>query len=185
MKGLVLSIDVGEKHLGFTTVDLETMEFNSGVYQVLEKRGPNVVLGRVASLYQFVESFPNEIYAAVIERQVVGNEIAMEIMYALVGLLYGHTPRICIFDPKRKFTTFNQEYRTTNKAHKKLSIANMKTILATHRFPSFVKLESILADQSKKDDIADSFNQLIVYLIDMKIECFSIDEVKKLIGVTE
>ena len=180
MNGIILSIDVGEKHLGYTTVDLETMEFDSGIYEVLEKRGPNVVLGRVSSLYNFIEEISKKrIYAAVIERQVVGNEIAMEIMYSLVSLIYPHTSRITIFDPKRKFTAINQEYVTKNKQHKKLSIANMRKILATHKYPSFEHLSTILESQAKKDDIADSFNQLLIHMNDLKIECMNIDEIKQ------
>ena len=144
MKGVVLSIDVGEKHLGYTTVDLETMEFDSGIYEVIEKRKTNVVLERVASLNQFINDIASKgIYAAVIERQVSGNEIAMELMYALVSLIYPYTQRICIFDPKRKFTSINQEYVSARKQHKKLSIANMNAILATNKFPSFDHLASV------------------------------------------
>ena len=182
MKGRILSIDIGEKHLGYTTLDLETMEFNSGIYTVLEKRGSNIVLERVSSLHKFInEVAVNGLYAAVIERQVVGNEIAMELMYSLVSLIMPYTNRICIFDPKRKFTTINQPYITTGKKHKKLSIENMRKIIATNKFPSFAKLSSILESEPKKDDIADSFNQLLIYLIDLKIDCFSIDEIKSLV----
>lgn len=184
MSGIVLSIDVGEKHLGYTTLDLATMEFDSGIYEVLEKRGPNVVIGRVSSLYKFIDELSKKnIVAAVIERQVVGNEIAMELMYSLVSLIIPHTSRICIFDPKRKFTSINQEYITKNKQHKRLSISNMRAILATNKYPSFVHLSSILEGQTKKDDIADSFNQLLIYLNDLKIECMTIEEIKSAIGI--
>lgn len=182
MKGRILSIDVGEKHLGYTTLDLETMEFNSGIYTVLEKRGNNVVLNRVSSLYKFIEDIcVHGLYAAVIERQVSGNEIAMNMMYSLVSLIIPYTDKICIFDPKRKFTAINQQYISAGKKHKKLSIENMRKILATKKYTSFNKLSQILESETKKDDIADSFNQLLVYLNDIKIECISIEEIKSIV----
>lgn len=173
----VLSIDVGEKNLGWTvaripekytgTTEIKDIEFTSGIYDLeISKTHSNVVLARVASLHNFIFHYLpiTNFHRVIIERQVMRNQVAMELMYSLVSMLYPLTSNIVIFDPKLKFTTIGQQYETKNKQHKKQSIENMRKMLATNISPSFEKLSVILDETKKKDDIADSFNQLIIQL---------------------
>ena len=170
----ILSIDIGEKNLGWTTaytkneittLDIKDLEFDSGVFDYKKKRGLEVVKSRVSSLTEFFRRFDlRNLKLAIIERQVPGNHVACELMYAVTAILYQYTENIIIFDPKLKFSHIGQIYDTKNKKHKKQSILNMNRMLATSLSSSFGKLKSILDAAEKKDDIADSFNQLIIEL---------------------
>lgn len=170
----ILSIDIGEKNLGWTiaytkneitTLDIKDLEFDSGVFDYKMKRGLEVVKSRVSSLTEFFRRFDlRNLKLAIIERQVPGNHVACELMYAVTAILYQYTENIIIFDPKLKFSHIGQIYDTKNKKHKKQSILNMNRMLATSLSSSFSKLKSILDAAEKKDDIADSFNQLIIEL---------------------
>jgi len=170
----ILSIDIGEKNLGWTiaytkneitTLDIKDLEFDSGVFDYKMKRGLEVVKSRVSSLTEFFRRFDlRNLKLAIIERQVPGNHVACELMYAVTAILYQYTENVVIFDPKLKFSHIGQIYDTKNKKHKKQSILNMNRMLATSLSPSFSKLKSILDAAEKKDDIADSFNQLIIEL---------------------
>ena len=170
----ILSIDIGEKNLGWTiaytkneitTLDIKDLEFDSGVFDYKMKRGLEVVKSRVSSLTEFFRRFDlRNLKLAIIERQVPGNHVACELMYAVTAILYQYTENIVIFDPKLKFSHIGQIYDTKNKKHKKQSILNMNRMLATGLSSSFSKLKSILDAAEKKDDIADSFNQLIIEL---------------------
>ena len=179
---LVISIDIGEKNLGWTIakvsdeiqtkkIPLSSFEFSSGVFDFTSLVKDNVVLSRVLALKRFFEIKlgDEQVWGAVIERQVFRNEIAMELMYSVVSFLSMKTDNIIIFDPKLKFSKIGQQYSTVNKAHKKQSIENMKRMISDEsRNSSFKtlseKLDSEKARKQKQDDIADSFNQLIVQL---------------------
>ena len=170
----ILSIDIGEKNLGWTiaytkneitTLDIKDLEFDSGVFDYKMKRGLEVVKSRVSSLTEFFRRFDlRNLKLAIIERQVPGNHVACELMYAVTAILYQYTENVVIFDPKLKFSHIGQIYDTKNKKHKKQSILNMNRMLATSLSSSFSKLKTILDAAEKKDDIADSFNQLIIEL---------------------
>lgn len=185
-RAAVISIDIGEKNLGWTyallaqstantalaqskrdfrALELKDIEFEAGVYDYKMKRGVEVVKSRVSSLTEFFKRFDLSILKlAIIERQVPGNHVACELMYAVTAILYQYTDNIVIFDPKLKFTHIGQTYDTKNKKHKKQSILNMNRMLATNESASFARLKSTLDAAAKKDDIADSFNQLIIEL---------------------
>lgn len=169
---IILSIDIGEKNLGYTIAEIKSLPFKledakivSGVFDYKNK-GKNVVLSRVSSLHQFFhEHIHDEVKFAIIERQVTMNKVAMELMYAVTAIIYNYTTDIVIFDPKMKFTHIGQQYDTKNKNHKKQSIKNMRVVLSHVEKP---ELLTVLDAAEKKDDIADSFNQFIVCCDDRK-----------------
>ena len=144
----IISIDIGEKNLGWTIArikeanlrmlnirtleDMKKLEFESGVFDYKMKRGVEVVKSRVSSLTEFFRAFDlSNLQLAIIERQVPGNHVACELMYAVTAILYQHTENIVIFDPKLKFTQIGQVYDTSNKKHKKQSILNMYRMVFT------------------------------------------------------
>lgn len=165
-----ISIDIGEKNLGWTFAsfrdgasDIKDFHFMSGVFDYKTTRGRDMILNRVASLTDFFKTFNlQNLELAVVERQVPTNHVACELMYAVVAILYQHTSNVIIFDPKLKFSHIGQTYDTKNKKHKKQSIENMRRMLLTNESESFTSLLDVLSAAEKKDDIADSFNQLII-----------------------
>lgn len=176
---MYVSIDVGEKNFGWTVayppaqngIELGKLMFRSGVYDFKSKRKVDVVTHRVKSIIEFLTSLigETEVYGAVIERQVSLNQSAMQMMYSIATVLYMHTDNVAIFDPKRKFNAIGQQYDTAAKKHKKQSVANMRrmiTYLDKNGNPCAEGLTQALTDATKGDDIADSFNQLIIQLQD-------------------
>lgn len=191
---LILSVDMGEKNLGYTIAKskffnnetkISDIEFYSGVYDLNTRGKNNIVISRINSLSNFL-NYINSIYvdeklfAFVIEKQVPTNLAAMEMMYGLIGLIFQFTKNIFIFDPKLKFNLIGQIYSTINKSHKKQSIKNMETFLNYNLSESFSNLSNLLISTKKKDDIADSFNQLMVYLSNNNFINLSLDELSKL-----
>ena len=183
---LIISIDIGEKNLGWTTArfdkstdkkfDLKCITFNSGVYDFKQRNVKNsLVITRILALQEFFEKIitdEDELFGAVIERQVgMRNEVAMQLMYSVATILLRLTRNIIIFDPKRKFLEIGQQYCTKNKAHKKQSIENMKSFINSGILGNDNKktLNMCLDISKKKDDIADSFNQLIIQIIDWNL----------------
>lgn len=191
---IIISIDVGEKNLGYTVAqattfdnltELSKIKFNSGVYNLNIKRGKNsIIISRVDALSKFIDfiikSFGDDVFGLIIEKQVSKNYSAMEMMYSIIGLIYQYTKNIFIFDPKLKFNAIDQIYSTVNKSHKKLSISNMEKLLKSNLSESFSDLNELLISSKKKDDIADSFNQLIIYLSMNNLINLSIEDIKKL-----
>ena len=176
---MYVSIDVGEKNLGWTVayapaqndIELSKLMFRSGVYDFKPARKVDVVTHRVKSIIEFFDKLigKTEVYGAVIERQVNLNQAAMQMMYSIATVLHMHTDNVSIFDPKRKFIAIGQQYDTKNKKHKKQSIANMRkmiTYLDKNKNKCAEGLATVLFSASKGDDIADSFNQLIIQLQD-------------------
>lgn len=191
---IIISIDVGEKNLGYTVAqaatfdnltELSKIKFHSGVYNLNIKRGKNsIIISRVDALSKFIDfiikSFGDDVFGLIIEKQVSKNYSAMEMMYSIIGLIYQYTKNIFIFDPKLKFNAIDQIYSTVNKSHKKLSISNMEKLLKSNLSESFSDLNELLISSKKKDDIADSFNQLIIYLSMNNLINLSIEDIKKL-----
>lgn len=174
MLSAVISIDIGEKNLGYTIATAQSFDversiadvnFVSNVYNLETKpsRG-DIVVQRVNALGNFVEKITKDLIVelVIIERQVPSNPIAMELMYSICSFFALKTQNVIIFDPKLKFNKIQQVYNTKNKAHKKLSIENMRKILDAFENESFGNLARVLDDLHKRDDVADSFNQLLI-----------------------
>lgn len=187
---IIISIDIGRKNLGYTiasAVDfnkakINDVKFISGVYDLNEKPSKGeIVLQRILALKIFFEiTIKDDVFCAIIERQVPSNLIAMELMYSVVSFISKYTNNIYIFDPKLKFNTIGQTYNTRNKEHKKQSINNMYKFISSVKNPCFNELETLLKDAKKRDDIADSFNQLIIYACMNEYIDLDISELKKL-----
>lgn len=181
----ILSVDIGEKNLGWTFAKLRfveisgnryinfpTSEFISGVYDLEVDHRFSIVLSRINGINKFLQNLVRDMKITkfdkfIVERQVMRNNIAMELMYGILGVMTRYIDDckdIVIFDPKLKFTEIGQQYDTKNKNHKKQSIMNMNKFISTELSPSFITISEIVKHEKKKDDIADSFNQLIIQL---------------------
>ena len=193
---LIISIDIGEKNLGWSTarfeyegstserIDIKDITFESGVYDFKSRRGDSIVMKRIFALQEWcgkVIRDDDELEAAIVERQVgMRNEVAMQLMYAVASMLAMKTSNIVIFDPKRKFTVIGQQYCTKNKQHKKQSIINMKRMLSSRMNAGFEQLELAMGMAKKQDDIADSFNQLIVQMVVWDKLVQNLDDIKQI-----
>lgn len=189
MSELIISIDIGKKNLGFTTAkskngfkSLDEIDFDFGLFNIDEllTTSESVVPQRARILASWLHGLiaDSSLKAVVIEEQVNSNTIAMAIMYCLCGILTNFTTTIAIFPPKLKFTKIKQPYSSTSKKHKRLSVENA-SIIASHLSPSSSSnLLEGLSSRSKKDDIADSFNQLIIWLIDNHILSLSFENLR-------
>ena len=91
----MLSIDVGRKNLGYAFMKDEVLSY--GIYTLDDKTQKT----RIQSLNSFLSSF--EFDTLIVERQVVSNVIAMQLMSAI--LMYCEIKNITsiIFNPKNKF----------------------------------------------------------------------------------
>lgn len=186
----ILSIDIGKNNLGFTIAEfiphkdfqpkegkkksvnpysISDFKFKADLYDIEgSKIKADVVSKRVGGLYNFASEnglLDGSLEMVIIERQVPTNLIAMELMYSVVAMFWPFTKNVIIFDPKLKFEAIGQAYNTKNKAHKKQSILNMRTLMDLFENDSFPELMKSLDDKKKQDDVADSFNQLMITLI--------------------
>lgn len=167
----MLSIDIGKKNLGYTYFELDEgnnlVNIESGIFNIDEKlkKNSDVVTYRCSRIKDFFKKFTKEIKYVVIERQVNKNVIAMNLMYGISSYAQMMTEDVFIFDPKMKFTTIGIEYCTKDKAHKKLSIDIAKKLI-TKMFPEKLPM---IESHDKQDDIADSFNQGLIYGITKKV----------------
>ena len=176
---VIVSIDIGVKNLGWsifasaqsfkTTLKqpLEQLSITFGIFNITEtvRADQSIVTERCKAVKTFMQHIANNfvIDYVIIERQVVTNTKAMELMYAITMAAHCYTDNsndVIIFDPKLKFTLLKLEYNTQNKYHKKQSIAMCRTMLcevAEQKVEDFDKFE-------KKDDVADSFNQAFEWM---------------------
>lgn len=183
----LLSIDIGTVNLGYTTIvwptnidkpTLDDVEINFKVIS-LNNTKLDVVHNRIDVLHELFTSLItsyNLLYV-VVERQVTTNVVAMCIMYSISSLAICYEAELIIFDPKLKFNILNVPYTTTNKSHKKQSISYAQQIIRT-KFNN--KLDMFMA-HTKKDDISDSLNQGLLWLIrNNKMSC-TVTEIRDII----
>ena len=176
-----LSIDIGIKNLGFAIyyqTGSEATTFDFGLYNINDdikdhtNSKTNVVPERCKAVKRFFESLKFDNYEAIIiERQVVNNSIACYLMYAIATEALNYTNNVIIFTPAEKFKTFQIPYSTTNKQHKRLSIALASNLITKH-FPEMIHKFNTF---EKKDDIADARNQLITVLYQRKIKLWRLE----------
>lgn len=189
---LIVSIDIGRKNLGYTiakasnfkNTNIHEVIFESNVFDLKEdSRKGEIILQRVFALKKFITKIINdEVECIIIERQVPNNLIAMELMYSICSIFSNYTSNIIIFDPKLKFTKLSQIYETKNKHHKLQSINNMRKIMDMIENPSFVNMRSLLSDVKKRDDMADSFNQLLIVASTNNYFNITIEEIKEIVN---
>ena len=188
---IIISIDIGERNLGWTVVEikqgasLNEFKFSCGVYDI--KSSPNYrkyspVLSRISIISEFVDSLAlaGGVRAAIIEEQVRAATINRCLMYCVATALRKHTDNIILFKPYEKFTRIKQQIDTSNKKHKQLSIENMKKITKHY---NLVNVVTELEKYKKKDDIADSFNQLIIQLIKWDLVDITFDELNEILNM--
>ena len=196
MPEVILSIDIGKNNLGFTIVrnagsfsrstSLNSLDFEFGLFNLDstgKKSDDSIVIARTRTLQKWIgETLGSDITnlrAVVIEEQVRTNTIAMGLMYCLCGLFAEHTSLIEVFSPRLKFTKLKQVYDSSGKKHKKLSVANAFSIASQLSIASCERLKSDLESRTKKDDVADSFNQLLVWMIDHEFISTTFSDVQK------
>lgn len=163
---MFISIDLGQHNLGWTTIRTIDSKrvFESGLFDlnVRPRRGQSIVVARVRAMRSFIETIIDEpVEGAVIEEQVQRNQVCMYLMYSLASILSTYTDRIAIFAPELKFTYVGVPYSTQNKEHKRLSV---KMAISAATALEATGILTAIDAAKKKDDIADSFNQLIVQL---------------------
>lgn len=176
----LLSIDIGRKNLGYSIIlydqsnAISDLDISFGIYTIDDLRVPkDIVTYRCEKIKQFFDNLNNDhsLTDIVIERQVPTNTIAMELMYCIVSTAINAvgSENVHIFDPKLKFSYIKEEYTTANKQHKKASIQYAKNVLSKQQD---TKNLALMNSHSKKDDIADSLNQGLVWLsLNKKINC--------------
>lgn len=194
----ILSIDIGVKNLGYSVITykepaytIEDVDVVFGICNISDGTGPSdtVIASRCTALLAFLSKlmYDHNITRVIIEKQVPTNIKAMELMYAIYGMcsiLLGTTDpdKLIIYDPKLKFTTLNVPYNTKNKAHKRQSIT-----YAAKLFDSVFKSgKDAFNKHQKKDDIADSLNQALIWMVDYGIfENMNIDDLRVQYGIVE
>lgn len=171
----VISIDIGLKNMAIAYVSIEDYRITSIDYSLYnlddygtKKKSLGIVVQRctaVREIFDLVISKSRSEYFdyVIIEKQVPSNENAMCIMYSLYMMAtnYLNYDKVILFDPKMKFTSLSLNYETKNKNHKKLSIELVRKCLHNLQFPTLL---DTLEHETKKDDIADSINQAIIWL---------------------
>ena len=170
----VISIDIGLKNMAITFVAIEYRKIISLDFELCDlddyaTKYKNKVEQRCNAIKEIFTKISQKYNCEyfdyiIIEKQVPNNENAMCLMYSIytMGTNYVRSPEyIKIFDPKLKFTTLCLSYDTKNKNHKKLSIELANKVLTNM---NFIKLKDIFDKHNKKDDIADTINQAIVWL---------------------
>lgn len=198
MKERIISIDIGRKNLGYTIAEcdhfdsnrkIEEVKFHFGLFNIdgTSRSKDNIVIHRTRTLQKWITenciSEDSTIIGVVIERQVANNTIAMSVMYLLCGLFSSLTSNICIFAPALKFDRIKQPYESQSKKHKALSVSNA-THISTHLSnESCESLISELSIRTKRDDIADSFNQLVIWLIDERLLSNTFEDIQSWIGL--
>jgi hypothetical protein len=102
-----------------------------------------------------------KINVVVIEKQVKQNYACQNLVYSIITICKIKNIPYYLFSPLWKFTSIQQEYTTKKKAHKQLSVLNCIKFLEMWCMDDVKKFNSY----KKKDDIADSINQGIVYCL--------------------
>jgi hypothetical protein len=93
------------------------------------------------------------------ERQVKKNYACYSLVYAIITICKFYGLPYYQFSPLWKFTSIRQEYNTKGKAHKQLSVDNCAKFLYKYCDKAYVRF----IGYKKKDDIADSINQGVIY----------------------
>ena len=161
----MISIDLGSVNLGYAVLDSNgNLEF--GLCKLSDRgtgkrNNGSVVISRINRLHDLLAPIVKEknIETLIVEKQVLRNNIAMSLMYSLIGMIRGlGVQRIIIFNPIKKFTKLRIQYCTKNKLHKKLSI-KITEALIKWKYPDLL---NEFIKYRKKDDISDALLQLFV-----------------------
>jgi hypothetical protein len=160
-KTRMISFDIGKNNLAYADFLVSSAAISSIEFDLknISFQGVSPVSRCMALRALLQELLPDENTIIVIERQVPTNIVAMEIMYGLITASLQFSENVIIFDPKLKFTTFNINYTTKNKTHKKKSVSFVQDFLKKYS-EKLVKFNSF----PKKDDISDAIFQGLAQL---------------------
>jgi hypothetical protein len=160
----IISFDIDTRNFAFSIITSD----NQLIFKLIDldsriKRKEKNPLGRCRVLHEILLEAtsllePNAPLRIIIEKQVQSNVVAMGLVYPLLSIALNFTEDVILFDPKQKFILWEQEYSTINKAHKSLSIKLSRDIISKQYPGKLIEFNN----QTKKDDIADSF--LMAYL---------------------
>jgi len=171
----IISIDIGTKNLGYSIIkygdSLKTLDITFDIFIIDNKKTiKDTVKHRTERVIEFFKSLDIkdvDNVKIIIERQVSQNTIAMELMYSVAtaaAMIYGNDNTI-IFAPDRKFKYIKEEYSTKNLQHKKKSKEMTHYFLRNNYEINYEKYINF----DKQDDIADSLNQALVYMVENKL----------------
>lgn len=175
----MISIDIGKINTGFailkddeltigllnikdakinTTNESLKNNFESEINKLKLKKSISVVIHRGLVLKTFFNIIFSQfsIEKVIIERQSQHNPTAQEIEYMITGLCLNKTNDIIIFNPINKFSYVNLQYDTKNKAHKKLSIRVVDSLLKNESNSQSENVLEFFNELDKKDDVADA-----------------------------
>jgi hypothetical protein len=178
----VLSLDLGTKNFAWSYLsELENRFFVDFDLMCLDKKNSRSVYdNRIESLKEFFEMITKKyvIEVVVIEKQVKMNYACCNLVYAIITICKFLGLPYFQFSPLWKFTSIQQEYTCKKKAHKGLSIRNCIKFLEMYCEDGLEKFKKY----KKRDDIADSINQGIVYcLLKNFWNLIKLEDYKKLI----
>lgn len=168
----IVSVDIGMKNMSIAIITVEDMKITGIDFTLYDlekygitKKSAGVVVQRCTASREISELVfsSNIVDYFVIEKQVPENENAMCLMYCMYMMATNHIKpeNVSLFDPKMKFTSLGLSYNTKNKKHKMLSIELARMLLTNLGYANKLKE---FENNKKKDDIADSINQGIVWL---------------------
>ena len=178
----ILSIDIGVKNLAYAIITFPAVTFD-----VIDISKTKDAIERCRLINRYIGNIikENSIDTVVIEKQFLGNTVAMELMYSIITLALTLDRRVHLFDPKEKFVYLDLEYNTKNKAHKKLSVNIARNFLKNfeNKYSCFMfQMLYNFEKYKKQDDIADAINQGLVFALKNDlIANFSKDDYKELI----
>jgi hypothetical protein len=178
----MLSLDLGQKNLGWVYLDWDTQMLDFGLFIIDDAKSKDdefIIHHRCLKIQELIKGLKDrfKIDVVIIERQVKNNRVCQLISYAIVAFCVEYNYKVFIFSPLNKFKVIDQPYTTVKKAHKKLSIENCWKTLQVY-FPN--KLKEFLKNK-KKDDIADAFNQMWIYGILNNIIGVSFEEYREIV----
>jgi Holliday junction resolvasome RuvABC endonuclease subunit len=169
-KNIILSIDIGMKNLGITSVvyssDVVDLTTSDVVFYNYNLANLSTITDRCKRLRAILNQLIGNYICTkiIIEKQFNNNTIAMCLMYALTSIgqeICINDGDLVVFAPDQKFRYINEKYETRNRKHKKKSVDHALKFISTHLQDKIDDFNRI----HKKDDIADSLNQLIIQLI--------------------
>jgi hypothetical protein len=153
MSKRIMATDLGHQYIAWAPWDEENESVDYGIYKFgSDKR----CLNRVKGVCGFINSFSKNIDVLIIERQVWQNRRAMEIQFALMSAAVMRGIEVILQHPTEKFRILGYECITEKQQHKRLSETIALEWLITVNDVS----EIHLSEYGKKDDIADSINEL-------------------------
>jgi RNase H-fold protein (predicted Holliday junction resolvase) len=148
----ILSIDIGQKNLGYSIFKENNLSFG------LKTIEHSSCIDRCKFIYEFIKEISPTLL--IVEKQIITNVWAMGIMNSVITAGLSLNCEVVLFDPKLKFNLLKEPYSTENRKHKKLIVNMTKNFIQNCHENLYEYFNSF----KKKDDISDSIMQLFTYL---------------------